>query len=67
MGISQVRLRAGWINTDEKGSHVSLDGLRVQLKTIAISADIDLREGQVVLIGKAGPDGLVVAMAKVSE
>jgi hypothetical protein len=65
--LSQVRFRAGWINSDEKGRIISFDGLRVQLKTLAISEDIDLRENQLVVIGKASPDGLLVAVAKVSE
>jgi hypothetical protein len=65
--LSQVRFRAGWINSDEKGRIISFDGLRVQLKTLAISEDVDLRENQLVVIGKASPDGLLVAVAKVSE
>ena len=65
--LSQVRFRAGWINADEKGRIISFDGLRVQLKTLALSEDIDLRENQLVVIGKASPDGLLVAVAKVSE
>jgi hypothetical protein len=65
--LSQVRFRAGWINSDEKGRIISFDGLRVQLKTLALSEDIDLRENQLVVIGKASPDGLLVAVAKVSE
>src|ERR1700680_3544701 len=65
--LSQVRFRAGWINSDEKGRIISFDGLRVQLKSLAISEDIDLRENQLVVIGKASPDGLLVAVAKVSE
>src|SRR5438477_2759541 len=44
--LSQVRFRAGWINSDEKGRILSFDGLRVQLKTLALSEDIDLRENQ---------------------
>ena len=65
--MSQVRIRAGWINSDEKGRIISLDGLRVQVKTLAISEDIDLRENQLVVIGKINPDGLLIAVAKVSE
>jgi hypothetical protein len=65
--LSQVRFRAAWINTDEKGRILSFDGFRVQLKTLAVSEDIDLRENQLVVIGKANPDGLLVAVAKVSE
>jgi hypothetical protein len=65
--LSQVRFRAGWINSDEKGRVISLDGLHVQLKSLAVSEDIDLRENQLVVIGKANPDGLLIAVAKVSE
>src|SRR5579859_6429868 len=65
--MSQVRIRAGWINSDEKGRIISFDGLRVQLKTLAISEDIDLRENQLVVIGKVNPDGLLLAVAKVLE
>jgi hypothetical protein len=65
--LSQVRFRAAWINTDEKGRIISFDGFRVQLKTLAVSTDIDLRENQLVVIGKANPDGLLIAVAKVSE
>jgi hypothetical protein len=65
--LSQVRFRAAWINTDEKGRILSFDGFRVQLKTLAVSEDIDLRENQLVVIGRASQDGLLVAVAKVSE
>ena len=65
--LLQVRFRAGWINSVEKGRIISLDGLRVQLKTVAISEDIDLRENQLVVIGKANPDGLLLVVAKVLE
>ena len=65
--LSQVRFRSAWINTDEKGRIISFDGFRVQLKTLAITTDIDLRENQLVVIGKANPDGLLIAVAKVSE
>lgn len=65
--LSQVAFRAGWINSDEKGRIISFDGLHVQLKSLAVSADIDLRENQLVVIGKANPDGLLIAVAKVSE
>jgi hypothetical protein len=67
LALSQVRFRAGWINTDAKGRIISFDGFRVQLKTVAVSSDIDLREGELAVIGKASPDGLLLAVAKVSE
>jgi hypothetical protein len=65
--LSQVHFRSAWINADEKGRIISLDGFRVQLKTLAITTDIDLRENQLVLVGKANPDSLLVAVAKISE
>ncbi len=65
--LSQVRFRAARINADEKGTILSFDGLHVQLKASAIDMDIDLREGQLVVIGKISPGGLLLAAAKVSE
>jgi len=65
--LSQIRFRAGWINSDPKGKIISFDGLRVQLKTTTISTDIDLREGQWAAIGRVNPDGVLVAMARVSD
>jgi hypothetical protein len=67
LALSQIRFRAGWISTDAKGRTISLDGLRVQLKTVAVTSDVDLRENELVLIGKASPDGVLVAVARVSE
>ena len=40
---------------------------RTHLPDGRLSEDIDLRENQLVVIGKASPDGLLVAVAKVSE
>jgi hypothetical protein len=65
--LSQVHFRASWINADEKGRILSFDNLRLQLKGSTISADIDLREGQWAVIGRVNPDGVLVAMARVSE
>jgi hypothetical protein len=62
-----IRLRAAWVNTGEKGRVISFDGLKVNLKTATVNADIDIPEGQGVVIGKSNPDGLLVATAKVSE
>jgi len=62
-----IRLRAAWVNAGEKGRVISFDGLRVNLKTATVSTDIDIPEGQGVVIGKSNPDGLLVATAKVSE
>jgi hypothetical protein len=65
--LSQIHFRAGWINTDDKGRILSFDNLRLQLKGAAVSADIDLREGQWAVIGRVNPDGVLAAMARVSE
>jgi hypothetical protein len=65
--LSQIRFRAGWVNSDGKGKVISFDGLRVQLKNTTFSTEIDLREGQWAAIGRVNPDGVVVAMARVSE
>ncbi len=65
--LSQIHFRAGWINSDQKGKIISFDGLHVQLKTTTISTEIDLREGQWAAIGRVTPDGVLVAMARVSE
>ncbi len=65
--LSQIRFRAGWINSDAKGHVLSFDGLRVQLKSTAVNTDVDLREGQWAVIGRANPDGVLVAMATVSQ
>jgi len=46
---------------------ISFDGLKVNFKTATLSTDIDIPEGQAVVIGKAGTDGLLVAAAKVAE
>jgi len=62
-----IRLRAAWVSAGDKNRVISLDGLRVNFKTAAISTDIDIPEGQAVVIGKAGTDGLLVAAAKVAE
>jgi hypothetical protein len=62
-----IRLRAAWVNAGEKGRVISFDGLKVNLKTATVNADIDITEGQGVVIGKSNPDGLLVATAKVAE
>ena len=62
-----IRLRAAAVNTGEKGRVISFEGLRVALKTAMVNADMDLPEGQPVVIGTSNPDGLLVAIAKVSE
>lgn len=65
--LSQIRFRAGWISSDDKGRILSFDNLRVQSKGGAVSTDVDLREGQWAVIGRVNPDGVLVAMARVSE
>ena len=67
LDISQIRFRAAWINTDAKGNIISVDGLHAQMKASAIDVDVDFREGQLVVIGKISPGGLLLAAAKVSE
>ena len=62
-----IRLRAASVNAGEKGRVISFDGLRVSLKTATVNVDIDIPEGQAVVIGKSNPDGLLVATAKVAE
>jgi hypothetical protein len=62
-----IRLRAAWVSAGDKNRVISLDGLKVNFKTATISTDIDIPEGQAVVIGKAGTDGLLVAAAKVAE
>jgi hypothetical protein len=62
-----IRVRAATVNTGEKGRVISLDGFKVNLKTATVNADIDLPEGQGVIIGTSSPDGLLVAIAKISE
>ena len=65
--LSRIRFRAGWINSDDKGRILSFDGLRVELKNTAVSTEIDLRENQWAVIGRVNPDGVLAAMARVSE
>jgi hypothetical protein len=65
--LSQIRFRAARINADEKGNIISIDGLHAQIKASAIDVDIDLREGQLAVIGKISPGSLLLAAAKISE
>ena len=62
-----IRLRAAWVSAGDKNRVISFDGLKVNFKTATLSTDIDIPEGQAVVIGKAGTDGLLVAAAKVAE
>ena len=62
-----IRLRAAWVSAGDKNRVISFDGLKVNFKTATLSTDIDIPEGQAVVIGKAGTDGLLVAAAKAAE
>jgi hypothetical protein len=83
--ISQMRFRAATPSTDEKGHAIRIDALKVGLKVpvpsgkdgysyidTGISTDVDIREGQKVVVGKVNMDGadrasIVVLTAKVVE
>jgi len=60
-------LRAAWVSAGDKNRVISFDGLEVNFKTATLSTDIDIPEGQAVVIGKAGTDGPLVAAAKAAE
>ena len=84
--ISQMKFRSATISTDEKGRAIRIDGLKVGIKLpvltgkgeeyqyidTGISTDVDIREGQKVVVGKVNMDGadrasIVVLTAKVVE
>src|SRR5712691_5917238 len=86
--ISQIKFRSASVSTDEKGSAIRIDNLRVGLRVpvpvgssgqasfqyveTGINTDVDIREGQRVVVGKANMDGtdrasIVVLTAKVVE
>ncbi|MEO7649322.1 MAG: hypothetical protein ABIZ80_02560 [Bryobacteraceae bacterium] len=82
--ISQIRILATSISTDEKGRTIHIDGLNFGLRVpmgasqggqyleTGVSTNIDVREGQKVVVGKAnmeGPDKamILVLMAKVAD
>lgn len=84
--ISQMKFRSATPTTDDKGRAVRIDGLKVGLKVpvpantkgeynyidTGISTDVDIREGQKVVVGKVNMDGadrasIVVLSAKVVE
>jgi hypothetical protein len=83
--ISQVKFRSASVSTDEKGRAIRIDGLKVGLRIPVISGqkqfqyidtgintDVDIREGQKVVVGKANMDGsdrasIVILTAKVVE
>lgn len=81
--ISQIKFRAS-AQSDEKGRVIHIDALKVGLKLpvpmgaqfqyvdTGISTDVDVREGQKVVVGKANMDGsdrasIVVLTAKVVD
>jgi len=83
--ISQVKFRSASVSTDEKGRTIRIDrlsvGFRVPVRSgekqytyidTGINTDVDVREGQKVVVGKANMDGsdrasIVVLTAKVVE
>jgi hypothetical protein len=83
--ISEVKFRSASVSTDEKGRAIRIDSLKVGSKIPVVSGekqyqyidtgintDVDIREGQKVVVGKANMDGsdrasIVVLMAKVVE
>jgi len=82
--ISQIKFRSVSPSTDEKGSVIRIDQLKVGLRVPLISdgkvqyidtginTDVDIREGQKVVVGKANMDGsdrasIVVLSAKVLD
>src|SRR5260370_517022 len=82
--ISQIKFRSASPSTDEKGRAIRIDNLRVGLKVPVVSdgkvqysdtginTDLDIREGQKVVVGKANMDGsdrasIVVITAKVGD
>ena len=84
--ISQLKFSSAKPTTDDKGRAVRIDGLKVGLKVpvpantkgeynyidTGISTDVDIREGQKVVVGKVNMDGadrasIVVLSAKVVE
>ena len=82
--ISQVKFSRALVSTDEKGRAIRIDNLKVGLKTpvpaasgfqyldTGINTDVDVHEGQKVVVGKANMDGtdrasIIVLTAKVVE
>lgn len=82
--LYQFKFRSATITPGEKGPVVRIDGLRSGLKVpmsmgaqfnyvdVSINTDIDIREGQKVVVGKANMDGtdkamILVVMAKVVD
>jgi hypothetical protein len=82
--ISQIKFRSASASTDAKGRVIRIDQLKVGLKVpvvhdgkfnyidTGISTDVDIREGQKVVVGKANMDGsdrasIVVLSAKLLD
>jgi hypothetical protein len=82
--ISQIKFKSAAASADEKGRAMRIDGLHVGLRIpivtegkfqyldTGINTDVDIREGQKVVVGKANMDGsdrasIVVLTAKVVE
>jgi hypothetical protein len=83
--ISQVKFKSASVSTDEKGRAIRIDGLKVGLRIpvatgekqynyidTGINTDVDVREGQKVVVGKSNMDGsdrasIVVLTAKVVD
>ena len=84
--ISQVKFNAADLSIDEKGRAIHIRGLKVGLKVpvptgsggaynyldTGINTDVDVREGQKIVVGKANMDGsdrasIVVLTAKVVD
>ena len=82
--ISQVKFRSASPSTDDKGRAIRIDNLKVGLKVpvmsggniqyidTGIATDVDIHEGQKVVVGKANMDGsdrasIIVLMAKVVD
>jgi hypothetical protein len=83
--ISRVGFRSASVSTDEKGRAIRIDGLKIGLRIpiaagekkyqyidTGLNTDVDVREGQKVVVGKANMDGsdrasIVVLTAKVVE
>src|SRR5260370_14095522 len=82
--ISQIKFKSASPSTDDKGRAIRIDNLRVGLKVpvssdgkvqyidTGINTDVDIREGQKVVVGKANMDGsdrasIVVLTAKVVD
>jgi len=86
--VTQLKFRAASASSDEKGRAIRIDGLTVALKVpvatkfgdqkqysyldTGFSTDVDLHEGQKVVVGKANMDGsdkasIVVLSAKVVD